>query len=238
MEQPPVIRVGTREQPSDTLYEVNVEEAKEGLEWNGIEGDTQYVIDATNISMEMVRHESKEDTDEVREYPIRVKDETDRSHDIITRSLWESSLVTYARCFGTGKRVRLDASVFDGQPEGALRWHKYFKDTRNKHVSHSVNPFEFGGFGVRLSGRGSPHVRVTDEGGFMHFYRGGEALSTIEVLNWLAKLVNRHAMKRRNEAGQGALDRATAISKGQLNALPMLQPSPEDGFDAAGKARQ
>jgi hypothetical protein len=71
----------------------------------------------------------------------------------------------------------------------------------------------------------------------VHLYRGGEALSTIEVLNWLAKLVNRHAMKRRNEAGWRAPDRAKAMSKEQLNALPVL-PSVEDGFDAAGNARR
>ena len=166
------------------------------------------------------------------------EDDADRSYDIVTRSLWESALVTYARCFGTGKRVRLDTSVFDGQPEDALRWHKYFKDTRDKHVAHSVNTFEFGGFGVRLSGPGSTNVRVTDEGGFVHAYRGGEALSTVEVLNKLAKLVNRHAMKRRNQSGQKALDRATAMSSEELNALPVLQLSPEDGFEAAGKARK
>jgi hypothetical protein len=244
LEQAPRLRVGTPEQlddqPGDTLYEVNVEEAKVGLEWNGIEFDTQYVIDATNLLMEMVRHkpEEGEETSGVREYPVSFSDDRDRTHDIITRSLWESALVTYARCFGTGKRVRLDESVFDGQPEGTLRWHKYFKHTRDKHVAHSVYPFEFGHFGVRLAGRGTDNVRVTGEGGFVYLYRGGEALTTIEVLNWLAKLVNRYAMKRRNEAGQRALDRATAMSKEQLNALPVLQASPEDGFDAAGKARR
>jgi hypothetical protein len=241
LEQPPVFRIGTPEQlgdPGETLYEVDAEEAKEGLEWNGIEFDTQYVIDATDLLMEMLRREPKEDTGEVREVPVPSVDDAVKPNDIVTRSLWESALVTYARCFGTGKRVRLDTSVFDGQPEGTLRWHKYFKDTRDKHVAHSVNPFEFGGYGVRLSGRGGPDVEVADEGGFVYAYRGGEAISTIEVLNRLAKLVNHHAMKRRNEAGQRALDRATAMSKEQLNALAVLQLSPDDGFEAAGKARR
>jgi hypothetical protein len=58
------------------------------------------------------------------------------------------------------------------------------------------------------------------------------------VLNWLAKLVNRHAMKRRNQASQKALDRATAMSSEELDALSVLQLSPEDGFEAAGKARK
>jgi hypothetical protein len=180
LEQPPVFRIGTPKQlgdPGETLYEVDVEGAKEGLEWNGIEGDTQYVIDATDLLMEMLQREPKKDTDGVREVPVSSEDDADRSHDIVTRSLWESALVTYARCFGTGKRVRLDTGVFDGQPEDALQWHKYFKDTRDKHVAHSVNTFEFGGFGVRLSGRGSTDVRVTDEGGFVHAYRGARRSS-------------------------------------------------------------
>jgi hypothetical protein len=58
LEPPPRIRVGTPEQLSerqgDTLYEVNVEEAREGLEWLGVESDMQYVIDATNLLVEMV----------------------------------------------------------------------------------------------------------------------------------------------------------------------------------------
>lgn len=134
--------------------------------------------------------------------------------------------------------MRLDTSVFDGQPEGTLRWHKYFKDTRDKHVAHSVNPFEIGAFGVRLSGRGGPDVGVADEGGFVYAYRVGEALDTVGVLNWLARLVNRHAMKRRNEAGDKAHERATAMTEEQLNALPVLQLRPEDGFEEASKARR
>ena len=241
MEQPPVFRVGTPEQlgdPGETLYEVDVEEAKEGLEWNGIEYDTQYVIDATNLLMQMLRREPEKDTDGVQEVPVPSPDDAAKPDAIVTKSLWESALVTYARCFGTGKRVRLDKSVFDGQPEGTLRWHKYFKDTRDKHIAHSVNPFELGAFGVRLSGRGGPDVGVADEAGFVYASRDGETIDTVEMMNRLARLVHRHAMKRRNEAGDMAYERATAMSREQLNALPVLQLRPESGFEAAGRARR
>jgi hypothetical protein len=66
--------------------------------------------------------------------------------------------VKYVRCFTTGKRFGLDLSVFDDS-DGARDTHQYFKDMRDKHVVHSVNPFEDASVGVVL--RGDPRRRVS-----------------------------------------------------------------------------
>ena len=66
-------------------------------------------------------------------------------------ALWTAALVKYIRCFATGKRFGLDVSVFDGL-EGARDTHQFFKDMRDKHVVHSVNPFEDASVGVVLCG--------------------------------------------------------------------------------------
>jgi hypothetical protein len=70
---------------------------------------------------------------------------------ILIEALWTSALVKYARCFASGKRFGLDEKIFehfDGDPIGA---HRYFIDMRNKHIAHSVNPFEEVRVGVVLS---------------------------------------------------------------------------------------
>ena len=69
----------------------------------------------------------------------------DRSKDrVLVESLWTSALITYARCFSTGKRLGLSEDIFKnkklkGDPLGC---HRYYVNLRNKHIAHSVNPFE------------------------------------------------------------------------------------------------
>ncbi len=69
----------------------------------------------------------------------------DKSEDrILVESLWTTALISYARCFSTGKRFGLKEDIFKnkdlkGDPIGC---HNYYINLRNKHVAHSVNPFE------------------------------------------------------------------------------------------------
>ncbi len=61
---------------------------------------------------------------------------------ILQTSLWTSVLISYARCFATGKRFGISEeflSKLDGDPIGA---HRYYINMRDKNVAHSVNPFE------------------------------------------------------------------------------------------------
>jgi hypothetical protein len=71
---------------------------------------------------------------------------------VLQRSLWTSALVAYARCFASGVRYGLTPEIFS-KHEGKLlvEAHKYFIEVRNKHVAHSVNPFEQIKVGVALS---------------------------------------------------------------------------------------
>lgn len=64
---------------------------------------------------------------------------------ILIQAYWTAALVVYVRCFATGKRCGLSESIFDGiDGDGttAIEVHRHFKDLRDKHVAHSVNPFE------------------------------------------------------------------------------------------------
>src|SRR2546430_1185815 len=100
----------------------------------------------------------------------------ENDHDeVVAKSLWTTALVMYARCFGTGKRKGLtleDVRTLPLQGE-VVEWHQYLIDMRNKHIAHSVNPFEIISIGgvVAPSGRveGVAHVSMryvgTDDGG-------------------------------------------------------------------------
>lgn len=81
-----------------------------------------------------------------------VKAEADRD-DLLIEALWTAALVKYIRCFTSGRRFGLEVSVFDGL-SGAKETHQYYKDMRDKHVAHSVNPFE--GVTVRVLLEGEP----------------------------------------------------------------------------------
>jgi hypothetical protein len=65
-----------------------------------------------------------------------------RKDTVLQQALWTSALVAYARCFGTGVRYGITPEIyarFEGEP---LEVHKHYIKMRNKHIAHSVNPFE------------------------------------------------------------------------------------------------
>jgi hypothetical protein len=63
---------------------------------------------------------------------------------VLAQALWSAALVAYVRCFGSGKRVGLDASFLEqvGLEGEVQAWHRYLRNMRDKHIAHSVNPFE------------------------------------------------------------------------------------------------
>jgi hypothetical protein len=69
-------------------------------------------------------------------------DEEEDADSCIAETLWAGALVMYARCFGSGNRSRL--SKDDGISTGpeAISIHENLIAQRNKHIAHSVSPFE------------------------------------------------------------------------------------------------
>jgi hypothetical protein len=61
---------------------------------------------------------------------------------VILRSLFTAALVAYVRCFSSGKRGVLTSEIFAPLPGEPIACHNQYKDTRDKHIAHSVNPFE------------------------------------------------------------------------------------------------
>lgn len=76
----------------------------------------------------------------------------DNSQDhLLIESLWTTALIKYARCFTDGKRFGLSQSLFQGLQGDPIGAHQLYINLRNKHVAHSVNPFEQMEVGAILS---------------------------------------------------------------------------------------
>ena len=58
----------------------------------------------------------------------------------VLRALWIAALVTYGRYFHKGRRRWLDERIFEGETNDVLTYHRYFRDYRDEHTAHSVNP--------------------------------------------------------------------------------------------------
>lgn len=69
-------------------------------------------------------------------------DHLEKEEQVLLKSLWSAALVSYARCFSHGKRINLTPEIYKNLQGEALECHEYIIGMRNKHIAHSVNPFE------------------------------------------------------------------------------------------------
>lgn len=90
---------------------------------------------------------------------MRLLEEQSTDH-ILVEALWTSALVRYARCFANGKRFGLKESLFSGLNGDPVGTHRYFMGMRNKHIAHSVNPFEQVQVGLVLAREGEGERKV------------------------------------------------------------------------------
>jgi hypothetical protein len=82
---------------------------------------------------------------------------------VLVEAYWTPALVAYFRRFASGKRAPLTEAVFEGirgADRPAVDVHRFFKTVRDKHVAHSVNPFEQVKVGLVLSLRDESDHRV------------------------------------------------------------------------------
>jgi len=210
-------------------YRVEFEEAREAEDLFGIYNDLEFVVEVCRDLAAALRQEA-EAAASSDPSPVGAAERA-------KRSLWIAALVTYSRCFIGGKRLWFDEKVFDGQPEHVLEWHRYFRNTRDKHVSHSVSPFEIFATGIRVLGHGgdNPHIeRVV----VLHATRGLERVDVVDKLGQLAAWAQNIAYERMNEAKKKVFDKAESLTPEELRRLRPMEEQPEQGFDTAGKRRR
>lgn len=159
----------------------------------------------------------------------------DSNDQIVVDSLWTSALIRYARCFTDSRRFGLSETVFDGLQGDPVGAHRLYIDLRNKHIAHSVNPFEQMEVGVVLSPVESAQKDIlgvaTLSMRLMTFDVEG-----VRQLGMLAKVVMEKVAALAKDSEQRVLEQARKLPMEDLykRARPrLIAPGPE----SAGESR-
>ncbi len=114
---------------------------------------------------------------------------TEKSKDhILIESLWVSALIRYARCFAAGKRFGLSKDIYQNLQGEPLKVHQFYIDLRNRHIAHSVNPFEQMEVGFVLSSVNGPDKRIVGVStlAMRHIVSDKEGVKQLGVLSKIA----------------------------------------------------
>jgi hypothetical protein len=156
---------------------------------------------------------------------------------VVPQALWSAALVSYARCFGQGKRFGLadeDIRTLPLQGE-VMKYHKWLIAERNKLTVHPANPFEAAKVGAALSRPGRTQRRV----------EGIAILSTSHVLvddtgvrqlGGLASELAKQTAGKAQEQQDSVLADAQQLSIDSLYSLPPMRTR-SPAADAAGAVR-
>lgn len=162
--------------------------------------------------------------------------ETKNEDHVLIDALWSMSLVRYVRCFTSGKRYGLKVNELfkdlKGDPIGA---HQFYKNMRDKHVAHSVNPYEQIHVGLVLNPPDSENKEVVGVSILVgtHLY---PQIDVVKQLGALAEVALRHIGKVGKEYQDLVLKKGKKLPIGDLYAKAQskfVAPSP----NLAGKGR-
>lgn len=195
------------------LLEFQSEKAAELADWLTILYDLDFVIESTR-RLHAILGISPDDA-------------------VLCRSLWDSALVAYVRCFTGGKRkIRLDPSLFEHLPGEPIETHQCYKDTRDKHIAHPVNAFEEVTVGVILSDN-------DDVLGVGHLYarRLCDEKEGVKQLDRMAQIAKKYAQEKIRDLEQVVLAQLKKLDKDSLKKLKALRITPQGGAQAARKPK-
>jgi len=186
------------------IYQLLGPNAREAADLRGVLADLDFVAQAADLLATVLEANPEEHEDQV-----------------VVRALWISALVTYARCFGTGKRLGLSLADIEALGRSDINaFHRHQIDMRNKHVAHSVNPFETTTVGamVGLLDDGSTGVVGVAFLASSYIAPGAEEARSMARL---ARLLLRRVQARLEECTPKVLQEAQAESPDELRRRPV-----------------
>jgi hypothetical protein len=157
---------------------------------------------------------------------------------VLVDALWSMAVIAYARCFKDGRReYRPQLSEVAALPlEGEfVEFHEFILKLRDKHIAHSVNPFEQVLVGVVLSRPEDPERKVEGVATLAarHFVADNVGVGQLgHLAHTLAIVV---AQKAENYTASVLAD-AEALDIDELYALPPLR-FVAPGVDSAARPR-
>lgn len=193
------------------LLEIRDDDAALLAGWYAVAYDLQHVLAATNLLHGLLQQPERDDT--------------------IVRSLWSSALVSYVRCFGSGRRAPLNSEIYGGLGGDPIGTHQYYKDTRDKHIAHPVNAFEE----VRVGLLANDSGEIVGMGHLASF-RISDSTEGVVQLGALASVAMRHVVEKIKLLEAAIVARAKE-NPSLVASLKPLRIQPQDGGDAAGTPR-
>ena len=152
------------------------------------------------------------------------------------RALWSAAVVAYARAFGgrirSGGAPLLSRGVVAEAGEGATEFHEWILGLRNKHVAHSVNPYEQTRVGIALSAADPPSVIGI---AYLHSTHIGPDRNGVDQFRRLTAWVLGTVRTRRKTLeidAMAAADRVGGIEIAHKPRLRNVIPGPSDAATA------
>lgn len=171
----------------------------------GIIADLQFVMESCKrLLTELARPEEERDA-------------------VVPLALWSSALVTYGRCFGSGRHLGLTAEDIRSLPlKGeVLEYHKWVLAERTRQTRHPAQPFEMARVGAALSPPGAAERRVAGVA-VMSRSRVLVDETGVRQLGALAAELAKQTADRAKSQQDVALADAQAMDIDRLYALPPM----------------
>lgn len=148
---------------------------------------------------------------------------------LLIESMWTTALIRYTRCFASGKRFGLSESIFDGLKGEPHKVHKMYIDLRNKHIAHSVNPFEQMEVGLILSPQNTSEKKIIGVA-TMSMRHISPDMEGVHQLGLLAKVLLEKVCELAKQCEKEILEKGKSIPIDELYERPrlrMVAPGPE-----------
>ena len=161
--------------------------------------------------------------------------ESEEKDAILLEGLWSAALVRYVRCFAFGKRYGLTEEMFEGLQGDPIGTHRWYKNMRDKHVAHSVNPYEQVRVGVVLSPEESKERKILGVSTLAGSYICPDKKG-VEQLGMLANVLIKKVGELGKECENSVLETAKTLPIDQLYnqaTSRVVAPGPQE----AGEAR-
>lgn len=152
----------------------------------------------------------------------------------LTAALYKAAVVTYGRCFGEGRRLRLRVDQIDDVEGDAQGAHDYYWNLRHKLIAHPVNAFE-GATVCVVSGRAVGEASQPATVVIHHRLTSGDA-QAVMALSDLAAAFQRHIEGEATKLFNRIDEVVRTMSEADVEKLRPFRIPPLDR-EAAGKDR-
>ena len=195
---------------------VDFPEAQRLADLASISQDLKAAIDTCSRLAELLREDSKDG--------------------VLIDSLWTTALIRYARCFASGKRYGLGEEILADLPGDPIGAHRWYKNLRDKHIAHSVNPFENVLVGAVLAPQDSAEKGVIGVSILVGRHMVAD-IAGVEQLGRLCTILGRKIAELIKDSKEKVLQIAKAMPIDEIYSRPrpiFSAPSPNN---AAGARR-